>query len=220
MGSWCRSSHECLSAKWYPKVNKDVAYVLQSPSTPLWQHSHSEIIFSWMQFYSRMDEMISLEIRSPCWETQRLIKTRFLQKCWNFHELGTCSNTQRCWAALVPQEEAVSIWSREHSVQAEEMSCSALCCAEGKRQLGLDVWLKSLLCPAVPPVTNAGEVYDWHCPRDGVPQQQELHPQRPRCSQLHVSTNLCFHFFTLSVPKIYFWRVEAEVSSIKVNIEA
>lgn len=79
MGSGCRSSHECLSAKWYPKVNKDVAYVLQSPSTPLWQHSHSEIIFCCMQFYSRMDEMISLEIRSPCWETQRLIKTRFLQ---------------------------------------------------------------------------------------------------------------------------------------------
>lgn len=65
-------------------------------------------------------------------------------ECWNFHELGKRSHTQRCWAPFVPQEEAVSIWSREHSVQAEEMSCSALCCAESKRQLGLDVWLKSL----------------------------------------------------------------------------
>lgn len=41
---------------------------------------------------------------------------------------------------------------------------------------------------AVSAVSNAGEVYDRHCSRDGVPQRQELHPQRPRCSQLHVST--------------------------------
>ena len=78
MGSGCRSSHKCLSAKSYPKVNKDEAYSLQSPSTPLWLHSHSEIIFCCVQFYSRMDEMISLETHGPRWETRRLIKTRFL----------------------------------------------------------------------------------------------------------------------------------------------
>lgn len=211
MGSGCRSSHECLSAKWYPKVNKDVAYVLQSPSTPLWQHSHSEIIFCCMQFYSRMDEMISLEIRSPCWETQRLIKTRFLQNV-----------------------ETSTSWANVHTHSGAELRSShrrrPLVSGAGSTQFRLKRWAvvpsavqkvndssgwmcdwNLFFCPAVPPVTNAGEVHDRHCPRDGVPQQQELHPQRPRCSQLHVSTISASTFFTLSVPKIYFWRVEAEV---------
>lgn len=54
-----------------------------------------------------------------------------------------------------------------------------------------------LCCPAVPPVSDAGKVYDRYCPRDGVPQWQELHPQRPRRSQLHVSTISASALYTL-----------------------
>ena len=90
--------------------------------------------------------------------------------------------TEKNTAVFFPQEEA------------EERDCSAIYCAEKKRQLCVTETLTplslslSLCCPAVPPVSDAGKVYDRYCPRDGVPQRQELHPQRPRRSQLHVST--------------------------------
>lgn len=58
MSSGFRSSHECLSAKWYPKVNRDVKYLLQSLSTPIWQHLNSEIIFCYLRFCLLMDEKI------------------------------------------------------------------------------------------------------------------------------------------------------------------
>lgn len=44
MGLGCRNSHGRLSAKWNAKVNIDVKYLLQSPSTLFWQHVRSEIM--------------------------------------------------------------------------------------------------------------------------------------------------------------------------------
>lgn len=105
------------------------------------------------------------------------------------------------------QKEEVGVSSREHSVQTDHRSLKRWALAPSTVQKiniscggCVDKTFFSLWCPAVPPISNAGKVYDWHRPGDGVPQQQELHPQRPRCSQLHVSTILFFRFFTLSVP--------------------
>ncbi len=108
-----------------------------------------------------------------------------------------------CRTLFFPQEGALSIWSREHSVQAGHRSSKRWAVVPSTVQKmnisygGRVTKTFFSLCPTVPPLSNAGKVYDWYCPRDGVPQQQELHPQRPCSSQLHVSAVSASTFYSL-----------------------
>lgn len=120
------------------------------------------------------------------WETQAL---------WKQDSSRMSKPSMR--SADVQQRRGVKLYSSHgrtpfratlHSAQADQVKGSnALCCAEKDLPFFfVCFWL------AVPAVPDAGEVYDRYRPGDGIPQQQELHPQRPCCSQLHVSLSPCF----------------------------
>lgn len=91
-----------------------------------------------------------------------------------FSNAGVSNSTLPTGGRHLGQEALSSGWS------SEELSCPLL---------SRKIFTFFLFCfwLAVSAVPDAGEVYDRYRPGNGIPQQQELHPQRPCCSQLHVS---------------------------------
>lgn len=129
-----------------------------------------------------------------------LIKTRFLQNVETFMSSANIQKHSGVEAYPSHRGKAVSIWSRDQfSADHKSSKRWALVPSTVQKRNGSCggcVTKTSLYCPAVPPLSNAGKVYDWYCPRNGVPQQQELHPQRPCRSQLHVSTISASTFYS------------------------
>lgn len=130
-------------------------------------------------------------------------------ECWNIHEFGKHSKSSVEPYSSHRRGLVVSGAGR-HSVQADHRSSKRWAVVPSTVQKMnvrcggcVTKTFFSLCCPAVPPLSNAGKVYDWYCPRDGVPQQQELHPQRPRSSQLHVSTISASAFYSLGSRMCY-----------------
>lgn len=184
-----RSSLVCLSAKWYPKVHAE--FLLQSPSTfltlrTLWDHSsQSALLLLFSFFFFLLDEVVSLE--SITVNTVRILQSQVEKHRPNQNKIRRVS--KQPWGQqtfqiagvfllLLPLEGAVSNLKRRRwgqTLRKRRLECPLLYKKEWKRK-------PSFFCLSVPAVSDVGEVYDRYRPRDGVPQQQELHSQRPRCS--------------------------------------
>lgn len=157
----------------------------------------------YLQFYLLMDEMFSwnrqlqhaVSPRRGGLRNKSLIKTRSLQNVetsMSSANIQKHSNVEPCSSHRRRLLVSGAGWSQSWTLVPSTVQ-------KKKCQLCVTKSFFSLCCPAVPPVSNAGKVYGRYCPRDGVPQREELHPQRPRRSQLHVST-ISASTFTLSVP--------------------
>lgn len=108
--------------------------------------------------------LAGLPIKYSHFEKYRLKQNKVYEEC---KYVQMCENT-----GGVSAEQRLEFSAADRSPQIQELCCPLL---------GRDEKVAQASCPlSVPPVTDAGEVYDRYCPRDGVPQQQELHPPRPR----------------------------------------
>lgn len=152
---------------------------LSEALTVFWPRTHTEIIVCNLQFYLLLDGMLF----------QNTILAVLPRRCGHFekHELkqnkgfAECWNVQMCEVCWRP---GPGFSSADHGPRPRELCCPLL----GRKERVAQSLCR--LSVSVPPVSDAGEVYDWHCPRDGIPQQQELYPPRPCSSQLHVSLHL------------------------------